>query len=356
MFRSIMTFSYNGRFFACSTTGSSTYLWKESPDGYILHRILASGGRPLLAGNGESFVTRSGCAIQLWRARSFTTTPSSILDEGPRYLRDFILEFSPDERLAVVAKKRDNMVTVLNLKSGVPQSTIDASMDIYGLGVIGNTAVAIGYPKVIAWNLPTGDCVPHALLGLGGSSWTINLDDSPSSWSTNPNDSWPTTVGPASISPDSRYIALAIEETHSTVICPSLYIYNASTGERLVEEYGCPDTVRFSPDGRDLWCADRGSEVAVWRVSDRQEQLERLVSGAYSMEHLPEGNPWGSSPGYRVTNDWWILGPDENRLLMLPPPWQSYVVRRVWKGRFLALVHGGRSEPVILELEVNHDL
>ena len=69
------------------------------------------------------------------------------------------------------------------------------------------------------------------------------------------------------------------------------------------------------------------------------------------IEHPPEGYPWGSSRGYQVASDWWILGLDGKRLLMLPPPWQSQdAVRQVWKGQFLALLHVGLSEPVILEL------
>ena len=43
-------------------------------------------------------------------------------------------------------------------------------------------------------------------------------------------------------------------------------------------------------------------------------------------------------------------------LLQLPPPWQSCAVLRVWKGQFLALLHGRLSEPVILELDVNRNL
>ena len=344
MFYSMMSFSYNGRFFACSTTGPDTYLWKESPDGYILHRILASGGRPLLAGNGESFVTRSRCAIQLWRTRSFTTTPYNILAEGPRYLNDFILEFSPDERLAVVTEKYDNTVTVLNLKSGAPQLTIDASMDIYGLGVIGNTAVVIGYPKVIAWDLPAGEYVSHARVGLECSSWTLNLGDS-----------GPNAMVGASISPDSRYIAFVTQENSLDGARNILHIYNASTGEHLGEEPTIwVDTLRFSPDGRDVWYTGWSGGTQVWRVGGGQKVLECLMYRV-DMEHPPEGNPWGSSRGYRVTNDWWILGPDGKRLLMLPPPWQSYAVQRVWKGRFLALLHGGSSKPIILEFEVNHD-
>ena len=134
----------------------------------------------------------------------------------------------------------------------------------------------------------------------------------------------------------------------------ALHIYNASTGEHLGGEAVVTVTLRFSPDGRDVWCANGIGQVEVWRVGDGQEVLKRLMDEV-DMEHPPEGNPWGSSCGYRLTKDWWILGPDGKRLLMLPPPWQSYAADRVWKGQFLALLHRGLSEPVILELEVNHD-
>ena len=68
-------------------------------------------------------------------------------------------------------------------------------------------------------------------------------------------------------------------------------------------------------------------------------------------ENPPEGYPWGSSR-YRITEDWWLLGPGGERLLMLPPSWRSDAVRRVWKGDFLALLHNGLSEPIILQLNV----
>ena len=105
----------------------------------------------------------------------------------------------------------------------------------------------------------------------------------------------------------------------------------------------------FTPDGSHVWCVATDGGAKVWRVGERgkPERLELVAE----IEHPPEGYPWRSSRGYRVTNDWWILGPDGKRLLMLPPPWQSYPVHWVWKGEFLALLHGDLSEPVILEME-----
>ena len=171
-----MSFSSDGRLFACSTAGSNVYLWKESPDGYILHGILASnagyGPTPLLAPNGKSIVTFGGRTIKSWRTRSITVPPSSISTQAPQRTENPILDFSPD-----------GMVEDLN------------------------------------------------------------------------------SVG---------------------------------------------------------------------------------------MEELPEGYSRESPHGHRVV-DGWVLGPDGRRLLLLPPPWQSSTVDRVWKGQSLALLHGGLSETVILE-------
>ena len=331
-----MSFSSDGRFFACSTTGSDVHLWKESPAGYTLHGILTSSAKhpdPLLSGNGESIVVSSGCTIRLWHTKSFSTPPSSILTKGVQRTGRFILEFSPDEMFAVVTMREDNRATILNLRSGVQQLTIDANMEIYGLGVIGNTVVVIGHRKVTTWDLPAGYYVPGVRVGPEDSSRTIELND-------------PSHYPPfcASISPDSGYIALSD--------AVSLYIYRGSTGELLWKESTWGEVPWFSPDGRDVWRVGFRGRVEVWGVSDGRKVSQPPVD----TEQPPEGFPWRSSLGYRVTNDWWIIDPDGKRLMLLPPPWQSSPVERVWKGRFLALLHSGRSEIVILELEVNRGL
>ena len=62
-----MTFSTDGHFFACSTTRSDVYLWKETPTGYTLHQTLKSNtvrSRPLLSRNGESIALFGGSAIR----------------------------------------------------------------------------------------------------------------------------------------------------------------------------------------------------------------------------------------------------------------------------------------------------
>ena len=302
-FSSRMSFSSDGRFFACSAAESDIYLWKESPAGYILHGILTSSTKysiPLLARNGESIIAFRGCAVRLWRTKDCPTPSSSILTRAPQRTEDFILEFPPDGTSAVVARNRGNTVTVLDLRPGVPQLAIDTSITVYGLGVIGSTVVVIGDRKVIAWNLPAGDCVPDACMGLEVSSWTKSFSDPLPQYTTS-----------TSVSPDFRYVAL-IATTH-------LYIYDASTGECLGVESTGGYTPRFSPHGRDLWCAYCSGGSVAWRVGGGEKVLEPLEN-TIDIEHPPEGYHWISPRGYRVTNDWWILGPDGKRLLLLPPP------------------------------------
>jgi len=300
-----MSFSYDGRFFACLVGGSGVYLWKESPNGYILHEKLVSGVQypiPLLSRNGESIVAIGDHTVRLWPTGLFTAPPSSILTRAPRLVGKFVLCFSPDGTLAVFAMQFDEAVTIINLKSGVPQLTIDASIGVCGLGVIGNTVVVIGEWEAITWNLSAGDFGPDAMVGLEESTWTINYRD---------HDRLEYTYG-ASITPDSRYIVFTVENDTLGEIDEFdefLHIYTISTGEELEWRLSRGRIPRFSPDGCDIWCANDEGEAEVWRVCGGQNVLERLEQ-TVDIEDPPEGYPWGSSRGYRVTNDWWILGPD----------------------------------------------
>jgi hypothetical protein len=348
-----MSFSSNGCFFACSAP-RGIYLWKESPTGYMLHKILqlqtTTIPSPLLSQSGESIAVFYNRTIQLWHTNSTPTCPSSSFTQGPQLVDNFVLDFSPDGTLAVVAMQHSNTVTVLNLKSGVPQLTIDVDTRVNGLGMIGNTIAVIGDQEVIAWNIPVGGCIPDTGVGLEDASWTINLEDMAVTLDGSQG-KWRSVSG-ASISPDSHYFTLTTFAYLDNCGSPCLYIYNTYTGECLGHKLTGRDYIPwFSPDKCSIWgVATDSDETAVWRVGSGGDILED-PEHIDDVKHPPEGYPWRSSCGYRVTDDWWILAPDRKRLLMLPPPWQSYPVQRVWKGQFLALLHEGLSEPVILELE-----
>ena len=329
-----MTFSSDGRFFACSTTGPNVYLWEESSSGYTLIGKLPSSARrstPLLSPNGESIITFGDRTIQMWYTKGFTAS-SSILAQDPYSTGDFALEFIRDGRLAVVARQGEKTVTIIDLKSGLPQFTIDASMEIYGFRVIENTVVVIGDGRIITWNLPEENFVPHTRVGLENSTQTTVFSDE------SQND----TIA-ASISIDSRHVALLRRERpgwgNLHLFCPSTGLHNHVT----------------SNSGTSIWLPPGKHEVwGLWmdKVSSHEFTSEGLNShfSHGDIERISSACPWKSSCGYKATNDGWLIGPDGERLFMLPPSWRSYAALRVWDGQFLALLQGSLPQPVILDL------
>jgi len=338
-----ISFSSDGRFFACSTNAYEIHLWKESPTGYVLYGTpMSSTPRLLLSPNGESIVTFDDRTIRLWDTKSFTTPPSSISTQTLQHTGDFILDFSPDRTLAAVARKEDSVVTVLDLKSGAPRLSIDASMGIYGLRVIEDSVVVVGNGKVITWDLPAGDHIPNARVNVDDSTRAITLGS-------------PIGAGAmltASISSDLRHVAVVPDPNYPRY----LYIYSTSAEES--PEY-CTTISGiapwFTPDGCELWCVGiTGTGEKMMTVTGSEHgPIELSEVPRVDIEHPPEGYPWESPHGYRATDDGWVLGQGGKRLLMLPPPWQSWsVLHRVWNGRFLALLHGTLPEPVIMELDL----
>jgi len=109
-----ISFSSDGRFLACGTAGPETYIWEESHTGYILRQKLTSvygDTVPSLSPDGESIITVSFWNIQLWR----TAYPTPSLSIVPTQSAGcFILEFSPDEKVAAVGRVHGNTATVLD--------------------------------------------------------------------------------------------------------------------------------------------------------------------------------------------------------------------------------------------------
>ena len=339
-----MSFSPDGRYFACGTNGPEFYLWKESPIGYALHRKLVSNVGPsesLLSPNGESIVAFGGLVIQLWRTKDPSTSLSVVPtwasqgDEG-----SFILGLSPDEALAAVTRMGGETVKVLDLKSGVPRLTIDTGMKVYALEVSGSTIAVVGEGRIVTWNLPAGNDVLNSRANVNGSFQTTAFSHLP----------FPTiTPRPTiSMSSDLRRVAI-VEARGHTVSC--LQLCDVPTGQCLgsmpIKSVTSP---WFTPDGRGVWCVADNGEADLWEIVEGSEskiELEHLESSI----HPPDGFPWQSSRGYEVTNSGWILSPSRMRLLWLPPHWRSDGWDVMWSGRFLALLGCELSEPVILDLQ-----
>ena len=339
-----MTFSSDGRFFACATLRPEVYLWKESPTGYVLHHkfVPSTGGSgsPRLSPNGQSIVTSSFDTLRLWRTEDSATTLSIPTPAFP-HTKPFILEFSPDKLLTATARMADDTATVFDLKSGVPRLIIDTGMEIYGLGVAGNNIVVVDKEKSVSWDLPPGDHVLDVRVNVSDSVRTKNFDHPLARG----------LVPPVSISPDLKYIAVVERQEWPD---SGLNIYDVATGKRLAsaEAQGPVHMSWFTPDGREVWCYPVYFENSRgWAIVRDSESSFHKLKGLELAQHPQGGYPWEPSHNCKVTDDGWILGSSEKRLLWLPPHWQSGDKRsRVWDGRYLGLLDPGLREVVVLEV------
>jgi len=260
---------------------------------------------------------------------------------------NFILRFSPDEALAAVVRKEDKVITVVDLKSGIPRLTIDTGMEVYGLGVTGSSIVAADDRIIATWNLPTGDRIPNLRASITDSIRTATLehDFRGTSWS----------VSVISVSPDLHHIAAAgARADYDTHMCSYLCLYDVPTGQLLgtvTQDYGFIHTPWFTPDGREVWCRRDRNEPDRWRIVEDSKSDVTELEYLGSTTHRSDGFPWQSSCGYQVMDGRWILGPSGKRLFWLPPQCGSYEWDRRWVRRFLALSHSELPEAVILELE-----
>ena len=258
------------------------------------------------------------------------------------------MEFHPNMPLGIVVRQGDNVVTILDLNSGVLQLTIDTGMEVYGLRVTEDTVVVIGREEVVTWNLPGGSTHPDARMEIKDGTKTITLTPH-----------FGGKVVAASISPDLIYIARVEARRGSYRL--SIYgsspdrhrwgLFRSST-KRYRDFTGCivkGNKLWFAPDERNIFVAD-GNEGAVVEIGRNRSVVSTPVANIDSSEHPLWRLPWSPPRGHRVTDDGWILGLDGRRLLLLPPPWRSSAAQRVWSGQFLALLHE-LPEAVILELE-----
>ena len=337
-----MTFSPDGRFFACGTEGPEIHLWKDTFTGYVPHRTLVSNAgersipcEPLLSPNGHSIAVSDGLTLQLWRTADSTVPSSSIPTQASQHTKRFILGFSPDESLAAAVRSADNAVMVLDLESGVPRLVIDTGMKVHGLRVAANTIVVVSDREAITWNLHTGRGVASGRADVSDSIRKTMLDRSASL-------EFPPTHS-ASISPNSNHIAI-------TGTAGGLCVYDGSTGEHLASAESQGDMHWFTPDGHEVWCCAAAGE------GEGLEIVKYSGSNITELECLdptggpPGGFPWRSPRGYRVTDGGWILSPNGKQLLWLPPHWRSHEKDRAWSGRFLGLLHSELPEVVVLEL------
>jgi len=330
-----LSFSSDGRFFACGSRGQGVHLWKESPTGYVLHQKLVSRSAddwitPYLSPDGESMITSKLRETQLWHTTGPIDPPPSVPPQ-PANRTDFVLAFSPDKSFIATGRLGGEIAAIVDLKSGDLRLMIDTGMVVCDLGVTGSTAIVVGEGKIVTWNLPAGDCVLNAEANIHDSVRTIVFDHPP------PPPGW---LHFASISPDFNHLAITREEDRGG----GVDIYDASTGEHL---FGIPTSDMtppwFTRDGREVWCDSNEQKIIMGGGSD-VIRVEPVGRDAPSGGHL-----WESAHGHEITDDGWILDSRKKRVMWLPHNWRVERRRR-WDGRFLVLFGRELPEPVIIEM------
>ena len=337
-----MTFSSDGRLFAYGTTRGKIYLWKESPTGYVLQKVIPNPDGftgPLLSPNGESIIIPDNMTIQLLRIADPTPSVPSVPTQ-PTEKTSFIVEFSPGETLAAVVRLEGNTATVLDLESGDPRLIIDAGMKIHGLRVTESTVVIVGEGKVVTWNLPAENSALNPRASITDSVQTTLFD-----YSAPPN-SDPRPVPCTSISPDLDQVAVAWDTLGKY---EGLNVYDLSTGKCVMGTATKGYMPWFTPDACEIWCRSLGDSAEGWAIMEDAEsdllELESLGPTAHPLGGLP----WRSPRDYQVTHSGWIADSSRSRLLWLPHRWRSNDTYMTWRGRFLGLLHRELPEAVILE-------
>ena len=287
-----------------------------------------------------------------------SNSPSDIPTQASQHIpREFILDFSPDEKLVAVTRKLGKKITILDPKSNHMHFAVDAGMEVYTVRIMESTMIACGLGgKIITWDLPVGN-------------YASNIrEDIQNSVKTNAFEHLISPGMEISTSPDLNHVATVIEG----VGCVDLHPYSINTGEALAVDthrsipcpcyllpeefhpYGRQPTLWHTPDGSGIRYALDEKTLLGWKiVKDRESNITRLEY-LQPTECPPGGLLWCSSHGYQAEGDGWILSPNKKRLLWLPHHWQSDKMTRRWSGKFLALRHHGLPEAVILEMEVDN--
>jgi WD40 repeat protein len=339
-----MSFSLDGRLFACGTIGGEVYLWKESPTGYILHRKFQSSyesPKNHISPDGRSIVGWGDSGVQVWRTTDPATSLSSISTQTSLRTGIHKVEFSPGELFVAIAQLQDNVITVLDLESGNPWLIIDTSVKVHGLGVGRSAIVVASEGKIVTWDLPTANSALNARVNIDDSARTITFTQPPSK-----SAHWNPII---SISPDLHRMAI-VYYAGAKWIDFNLRLYCVSTGQCIAHvstEWG--EMTWLTLGGRDVWCGNDDMVAGGWSiVEDSESDAARLEPIGVTV-NLPGRLP-RKPGGCEVTDDGWVLSSSGKRLLWLPPYSRSDKTNRAWSGRFLALLRSKIPEPLLLEL------
>ena len=358
-----LAFSPDGCYFACTTSDLEFCLWKELSTGYgFYHKFRSSFSSPNLhfSPNGQSIITFADSKMELWCIPDLATPLSNILPETSGHDSQFIVDFYLDKGLAAVTQLGKRMVTVLDLNSGAAWLTVDTDVAIFGLMLTRTTLVVAGFEQSISGEITdTGEDASDAgeitedhpwPLCYAGHFVTWNLPERASALGTRVDasnsiqmvpfkSSWNSPVVLTILSSESNYLA-AFGSHHGPASenVSNTWFYDMESG--MLYDISHPEWKHFG----------------VWSIHPRGREVQKLVftqdrtsSFLEPTCYLPKG--WPDIPcHYMVWGTSWVVNSNGEKLIWLPPHWQSNGLTRKWDGQFLALLHSELTEAVILEM------
>ena len=333
-----LTFSSSGHFLACGTQGIEFYLWKESPDGYILHKKFSHGVKgvlPLISPNEESIISYSNKNVRLLYIANSSSSLACVSTQTAQHHQNSCVNFSHDGSLVAIAVRLSSTVTVLDTKFGTQWLTINADTKICGLRITGDKIIVIGDEKIVTWELPARNSA-CSVMGISNSVQTTTFQH-------------PAAIENlyASISPNLNYVAIG-----SLQQSKDLCIYTADTGKELADATSNGFSPGFTPDSHGVWLSTTQGKVDQWSI------IEEGGPGVIKLQKSEEatssqgGFPWLSPCGHQIA-DGWIVSSSGKQLLWLPPRWRPVdTIQREWSRNFLAIWHKDLLVPIIFKIEV----
>ena len=334
-----LAFSSSGHFLVCGTQDIEFYLWKESPDGYILYQKFSHGVKgvvPLISPNEESIISYSNKYVQLLYIANSSISLASIFTQTAWSHQGSRISFSPDGSLVAVAVRLSSTVTILDTKSGTLWLTIDADTKICGLRITGDQIVVVGDERIITWELPARDTA-CSVMGISNSIRTTTFQH-------------PAAIDRlyASISPNLNYVAIG--GLHRP---KDLRVYSTYTGKELAEANSIGFSPGFTPDSQGVWLSTVHGKVGQWSIVEEGGPGIIKLQKSEGTTSSQSGFPWLSPYGHQITDDGWIVSSSGKRLLWLPPYWQPVdIIQREWNRNFLAVWHTSLPAPIIFEIGV----
>ena len=238
-------FSPDGNFFAC-TEQQDLQIWKAFAEGYSLWAKFplrfpaAAGGTFAFSPDSGSIIGWGSGITEVWKVDQVVNPPAS---ERPYDVwNNHLVSFSTNGAYVAIGRASLGVITVVDLRSGVPELIINLDMGIMDIKMIDDTVFALGDERVVSWNLTGGSYDQDRGVRLAGLDQSLEI-----------------VVMAHDYSVDQRLLdPMLLDHQCRNALYSSadeILIFNAGDGTRLMD-YHSPvrfRAFRFSPDGGYLW-------------------------------------------------------------------------------------------------------